>query len=169
MRVLISGGSASGKSEFAENLAYEIAKDKLFYIATMKHFGEEAIKRIERHKLLRENKGFETLEVYSDLKDLYIPENSTVLLECMSNLLANEMFDNGHMDDAVDEIMKGIKNILNSAANLIVVSNDVFCDGVEYTAEIAKYIENLGHLNRLLVSGADEAYEVIYTIPVKIK
>ena len=65
MILLVTGGSASGKSEYAENRALQLAKTeqkKLIYLAAMKPFGEEAAKRIERHRQLRAGKGFETVE-----------------------------------------------------------------------------------------------------------
>ena len=65
------------------------------YIATMYPYGEETEKKIERHRMLRKGKGFETLEWYTGLK-LHLEEGSLqgsdVLLECMSNLVANEMY-----------------------------------------------------------------------------
>ena len=42
---------------------------------------------------MRADKQFETLERYTDLCGLEVPEDSILLLECMSNLAANEMFD----------------------------------------------------------------------------
>ncbi len=42
---------------------------------------------------MRADKHFETLERYTDLAGLEVPEDSILLLECMSNLTANEMFD----------------------------------------------------------------------------
>ena len=96
MILLVTGGSASGKSEYAENRALQLAKTeqkKLIYLAAMKPFGEEAAKRIERHRQLRAGKGFETVECYTGLENLDFPEDSIILLECMSNLVANEMFE----------------------------------------------------------------------------
>ncbi|MFR4969360.1 MAG: bifunctional adenosylcobinamide kinase/adenosylcobinamide-phosphate guanylyltransferase [Lachnospiraceae bacterium] len=73
MILLVTGGSASGKSEYAENRALQLAKaeqKKLIYLAAMKPFGEEAAKRIERHRQLRAGKGFETVERYTDIEGL---------------------------------------------------------------------------------------------------
>ena len=72
MIVTVTGGSGSGKSEFAENLMTELLNktsenNKLFYIATMKPYGEEAAKRIQRHQKLREGKGFKTIECYKNI------------------------------------------------------------------------------------------------------
>ena len=44
---------------------------------------------------MRRQKQFSTLECYTGLKTADIPEDSVVLLECMSNLTANEMYQEG--------------------------------------------------------------------------
>ena len=52
MILLVTGGSASGKSEYAENRALQMAKEgqrPLIYLAAMMPFGKDAEKRIERH------------------------------------------------------------------------------------------------------------------------
>lgn len=41
---------------------------------------------------MRAGKGFETVERYTALDELVLPKGSVVLLECMTNLVANEMF-----------------------------------------------------------------------------
>ena len=67
MFVLITGGSGSGKSEYAEGLALKLEPGKKLYLATMMVWDEEGRKRVSRHKKMREGKRFETVEIYSDL------------------------------------------------------------------------------------------------------
>lgn len=103
---LVTGGSGSGKSAFAEDMicgyAAECAGD-LFYIATMMPFGEETKQKINRHRRMRADKGFQTIECYTGLEQMARQgsrdcpgwENAKkpcVLLECMSNLTANEIY-----------------------------------------------------------------------------
>ena len=98
--------------------------------------GDEGKNKVIRHRTMRQNKGFITIEKYLDLKTADIDENDCVLVECMSNLLANEMFeDNGSREYAVENIKKGIKHISESAKNSVFVSNDVFRDGYQYDEE----------------------------------
>ena len=75
---LITGGSGSGKSEYAEQKLMEYASHskrnkKRYYIATMIPFGKETEEKIARHRKLRAGKGFETIECYTDLKKASIP------------------------------------------------------------------------------------------------
>ncbi|MBP3879053.1 MAG: bifunctional adenosylcobinamide kinase/adenosylcobinamide-phosphate guanylyltransferase [Lachnospiraceae bacterium] len=69
MLCLVIGGSASGKSEYAERHVCALPGRRI-YAATMQPFGEEGRQRIARHRKLREGKGFVTVEVPRDLGDL---------------------------------------------------------------------------------------------------
>ena len=68
------------------------------YIATMRVYDEESEKRVARHRAQRADKGFATLECPMDLAGAGIEPGSTVLLEDIPNLLANEMFEAGAQD-----------------------------------------------------------------------
>ena len=93
MLELVTGGSGSGKSAFAEDRVLSFGESRRIYIATMQAFDEESHRRIRRHRRMRSGKGFETIERYTELDELILPKNCVVLLECMSNLVANEMFE----------------------------------------------------------------------------
>ncbi len=93
MFTLVIGGSASGKSDYAERHVLSLKGDgPRLYIATMEPFGEEARTRIARHHAMRRDRGFETIECYRNAGDVLLPENSIVLLEDLGNLVANELF-----------------------------------------------------------------------------
>ena len=93
MFTLIIGGSASGKSSYAERLTVSLPGDgPRIYLATMEAFGAEAQARIARHRQMRRGRGFETLECTRNLTSAQVPPGSNVLLEDMGNLVANELF-----------------------------------------------------------------------------
>lgn len=167
MLYLVTGGSGSGKSEYAENLAVSLKKENLIYIATMFPFDDESLKKIKRHKDMRKNKGFLTKECYKNLEDISICKNYTVLLDCMSNLVANEMYmENKEDKDIVLKIINGVKRLKNISHNIVIVTNEIFSDGIEYDEETEKYINNLGKINKELGQLAEHVIEVIYTIPI---
>jgi adenosylcobinamide kinase/adenosylcobinamide-phosphate guanylyltransferase len=94
MLVLVTGGVASGKSEIAENIAVYVNKGKMAYIATMRAEDEECRRRVLKHRTMRQGKAFETIEIPYNLsarRGGFIGYN-TALLECLSNLIANEMY-----------------------------------------------------------------------------
>ena len=164
MLTLVTGGSGSGKSAFAEDRVLSFGDAQRIYIATMHPFDEESHKRIERHQKMRAGKGFETVEC---LKDVKLPAGCVVLLECMSNLVANEMFEEqGAHDRTVSEVTKGIENLLEQAAHVVIVTNEIFSDAVVFDGDMDSYLEYLGKINQTAAQRADEVVEVVYGIPV---
>lgn len=155
MLALVIGGAASGKSAYAESLAGRLGNQKL-YIATMEPFGEEAKIRIEKHRNMRAEKGFWSVDCYRNLASLTLAEQEVILLECLTNLLANECYggDPGR-------ILQGIDLLRKQTTHLIVVSGDVFCDGDCYSAETRDYIRRLGELNRALAAKSEVVVETV--------
>lgn len=172
MLIIVTGVSGSGKSEYAEKLCCQLSGNrKKYYIATMQPYGEEGKKRILRHNRLRMGKGFETIEQYQHISEAAekvtrkkITDNKpVVLLECMSNLLANECFEKGgNPDNIKDECMQ----LYSACEHLVIVTNEVFSDGCEYASDTKDYIKRLGRLNTQLARKADAVVEVVYSIPV---
>ena len=63
MIALVIGGSGSGKSAYAEQMAVKAAGNgSLYYVATMQVYDEEGKKKVERHQKMRAGKGFLTIE-----------------------------------------------------------------------------------------------------------
>lgn len=164
---LITGGSGSGKSAYAEAQAVAEAGGALYYIATMIPYGADGQARVERHRILRAGKGFQTVECYTDLEDLVLRERGTVLLECMSNLVANEIFEeNGAHENTASAVLRGVENVLRQTDALFLVTNEVFSDGNTYDAQTEAYLRCLGSVNQELAALADTVTEVVYGIPV---
>ena len=72
MITLITGGSGSGKSAYAEKYICHVSNEKgykeKYYIATMQVFDDEGQRKIDRHRRLRAGKGFITIEQPRDIK-----------------------------------------------------------------------------------------------------
>jgi adenosylcobinamide kinase/adenosylcobinamide-phosphate guanylyltransferase len=190
MFIVVIGGSGSGKSELSESLAVKLNQDKLIYLATMKPFGEEGRKRIERHQKLRQDKNFRTIECYTNLSTVSIAQGSTVLLECMSNLVANEMFSDDNVivntvekqgneiekqrntfkkqENILKKVAMNIRQIIHQADHLIIVTNNVFEDGFQYDDTTMEYMKVLGQINQQICTIADQVIEVVHGIPIYI-
>jgi adenosylcobinamide kinase / adenosylcobinamide-phosphate guanylyltransferase len=167
MMTLVTGGSGSGKSEFAENRTLTYSRENLVYVATMVAFDEEAHQKIARHRKMRQDKNFTTRECYVDLKSLELNKEDTVLLDCMSNLVANEMYqENGAHEQTVKQVIEGVASMREQVNNLVIVTNEVFSDGIIYDNETSRYMSYLGTINKTLAKMADEVIEVVYTIPI---
>lgn len=165
---VVIGGSASGKSEYAESLVLRSPGRPRIYIATMQPFGEEAHQRIAKHRTMRAAKGFDTVECYTKLETVKVPAGSTVLLECMSNLCANEYFG-GSGAGTAEAILRGVEELRRQCGRLIIVSNEVFSGGRQYEGETLAYLRVLALVNRKLAAMADDVCEVVCGIPVYYK
>lgn len=170
MLMMVTGGSASGKSEYAEQIAVRLDAGERIYLATMRSFDAECEARIAKHRAARAGRGFVTVERYTGLAEEKIPAGAVVLLECLSNIVANELFDEtGAGENAVQAVLSGIDSLCRQAAHLIVVTNEVFSDGEGYDPVTLHYIDLLGEINRKLAARADRVVEVVYSIPVVLK
>ena len=196
MYYLVTGGAGSGKSEYAEELALSLVDkdDHLYYIATMYPYDdEETRKRIERHRNLRAGKGFVTIErpveiskvldeikisgsvatkdnsVQDSISLSYICrylKSSVVLLEDLTNLYANECYQtNGHPH----EIIEPLRELSANVKALIVVTNELYCDGNQYPEETMGFLRELALINRSIAKDADKVFEVVAGIPVGVK
>jgi len=168
MTTLVTGGSKCGKSSLAEKLLDGFCGKKV-YIATMQPFGEEALEAISRHRKMREQKGFGTIEKYTDIQEISLYEGSAVLLECVGNLCANEMFSGDGMCYPDYKIISGIKRLSDFAAELVIVTNQVGSDGIDYAEGTAEYIRLLGEVNRRIAEFADNVIECVYGVPIVLK
>lgn len=236
MLIEIIGGSGSGKSEFAEKYCMELCPGKKYYIATMQPFDEEGKLRVLRHQKLREGKMFVTIECQTGLENVQIEKNATILLECMSNLVANEMYspegryeklaeetchvseETCHVSEEIRDVseekcdvseeirdvseeicdalketcgecreprmrsnreevrermvaglMQGIRWLADNSANFVIVTNQVFSDGIEYDASTMEYMRILAKVNQEIGAMADEVYELVHGIPITVK
>ncbi len=196
MMVLVVGGSGSGKSSYAEKVTVSLAQEsvkeitksentslsdfklniaKKYYLATMQVFDDEGRKKVERHRNLRSGKGFFTIEQptrISGALEKMEDGDRTVLLECISNLTANEMFSEEQAVtemQVTDNVIRDIKMLKDQTNHLIVVSNNVFEDGITYDDATTKYIQAMGKINQKLAALADRIVEVVAGIPVIFK
>lgn len=172
MRIVVTGGAASGKSAHAERILCRHTPDvSRLYLATMQPFGKAAESRIARHRTLRAGKGFDTAERYTDLAHFRAARPyGGILLECISNLLANELFaPDGAGRDAVRAILAGLDALEAQCNVLVVVTNEIFADGEAYPEETMRYMRMLGIINQALFSSADAAAESVCGILVPYK
>ena len=172
MFTLVIGGAASGKSEYAEALVLASPHRPRYYIATMEPFDGEGRARVAKHRRMRADKQFETVERYTALSSLRLPQRGVVLLECMGSLAANELYSPsgaGNAADAFAAIMDGVEALLSQCADLVVVSNEVFTGGNRYAEGTEDYLRLLARVNRALARRADRVCEVVCGLPQYVK
>ncbi len=186
MIVFVTGGSGSGKSEYAEQLAVELkekelrrrrevlkdqpdtAQLKLVYLAAMRPADAESRERIRRHRAMRAGKQFETREQYTRLEEIATDKNEILLLECLSNLMANEMFSKeGRGEQAAEAVQKGICRLAKRCCHLVIVGNNMFEDDLNYDGGALEYLRETARVHRFLGETAAQIVEVVCGIPVE--
>lgn len=158
--IVISGPNGSGKSLYAEKVT-AVAGENRIYIATMIPQTEENQTRIQKHIRQRAGWGFRTLELPYCVGHADAAADSVVLLEDVSNLLANAIFEKGGDAEAV---FADICRLQSRTKTLVAVTiDDLNPDGFE--GETAAYIHQLNRLNERLKDRADTAVSMKDGVP----
>ena len=184
MTALVLGPNGSGKSAYAETLAARFSTSFMYYIATMVPFGTEGQSRVEKHRKQREALGFITVEKSRFVSDISLESDAVVLLEDVSNLLSNAMFDVGAISGDVRQAKTGrgfitegdfesvfcdITALCESCSTAVLVSIDGLIAMSNYDGETRTFIESLNRLNYMLADFADIVIEMRGGEPIIVK
>lgn len=178
--ILVTGGSRSGKSKFAENLLNDT--DDVLYIATALVTDGEMEDRIKKHKESR-NQNWATYEGFKDLdKAIEKYNHKNIMLDCVTVMVTNLLFDkqrdfdNISMDE-VDEILNEVKKqfdifinkVRQKDINLVMVTNEVG-SGLVPEYKLSRIFRDIaGFINQFIASKSDEVYFVTCGLPLKLK
>ena len=159
--VLVSGKNNSGKSMFAEKLLAKYGSMR-YYIATMIPKTDDNYERIKKHKKQREGLGFTTLELPYTISCECFEPDSFVLLEDVSNLLGNNIFEK---NKGVDEVFGDILNLLKKCKVLVAVTISGL-ENIGYDTDTAMYINSINEINKKLYDAAMVSVKMINKKPV---
>ena len=165
MTVFISGGCKNGKSALAERTAKALAGDSpLYYIATMIPRDQEDEARIRRHVAERDGMGFTTLEQGRNILELlpYAKEGGAFLMDSVTALLSNEMFQpGGVMDwDAGERVAGELAEFACACVNAVFVSDFIYSDAGRYDEYTEAYRRGLALCDKILARVCDTVVEV---------
>ena len=196
MFIFICGNSGSGKSFYAEKRLSGFSSEKKIYLATAKILDFEMSERVKKHKLMRQNKNFITIECEKNLDAITIPEHSSVLVESLTTWLSNEMFDSTsqpQMRDThslsvcgevahevrrrgksgegliISKIFSDFNKLKSQCENIILVSDYIFSDGIIYDDFTENYVKALADLTKKFANEADEVFECISGLILRYK
>lgn len=173
MMILLTGGAACGKSHLAEELVTCFPGART-YIATMRPWGADGQAKVAKHRAMRQGKGFHTVECYGGLANVRLDDpHGVVLLECVTNLVADELYDDNGAEQPYDQVLhavlNGVRSMRSQSDNLVVITNDVGSDGMRYDASTQSYIRLLGQANCLIAAEADVVVDMTCGIPQVVK
>lgn len=172
--ILVTGGSRSGKSRFALELAEKTTSKRLF-LATSPDVDEEFDERIVLHKKEREGRGWQTVEEEIDLCSVIDEKKEEIelfLIDCLTLWVNNLLFKNNNelsLDELKDECSNLIEKIKEYAGTVILVTNEVGLGVVPENKLARLYRDLVGSCNQLIAAEADRVFLVSCGIPLQLK
>lgn len=174
--ILVTGGGRSGKSLYAQNLAEQMAFQRVF-IATCPVLDDEMRERVRRHREQRAHAQWRTIEEQVDLAGNLACSGSdaTVLIDCLTLWINNLMFEKEGDAEGVseDDIRGRCERILESArkrtGTTILVTNEVGFGIIPGDAVTRRFRDLSGRCNQVMAQGADKVILMISGIPVTVK
>jgi adenosylcobinamide kinase/adenosylcobinamide-phosphate guanylyltransferase len=170
MKIFLSGGCKNGKSYYALHLAkaqwLRSRASCLYYIATMNPADAEDEERILRHRRERDGWNFITVEQPVDIEKILdkCGHSSSFLLDSLTALLANEMFlpDDSINAHAAEKTANGLSRIMDSVNDIVIVSDYIYCDALEYEPLTETYRASLAKIDQAAAKNCDVVLEIAY-------
>jgi adenosylcobinamide kinase/adenosylcobinamide-phosphate guanylyltransferase len=166
-RLLVLGGSRSGKSGYAQLVA-EASGLSVVFVATAEAFDEEMRARIERHRRDR-HRDWRTREEPIGLLDALAEESragTVVLVDCLTLWLSNVMLA-GHDAETASEHL--VAAIAKCAGPVILVSNEVGSGIVPDSPLGRSFRDRQGWLNQAVAGCCDAVVAVTAGCPQLVK
>ena len=165
-KILVTGGSRSGKSLIAENLALGISKRPV-YISTCKVFDSEMALRVSKHKKRRNGQWLE-YESYTDLVDIIklTDQFGTRLIDCLTLWLNNLIYEN---IDWKPEVLKLVECIEQQKNTIILVTNELGSGILPENKLAREFSDIVGETNSIIAENVNKVYFVVSGISLKIK
>lgn len=160
--VLVTGGCRSGKSAYAQCLAESLPPTRLF-VATCPVTDDEIRRRIEQHRLARQDRGWETIEEQCDLARILRcnGQHQVLLVDCVTLWINNLMYHAEREGRPLTEadVVEQCRQVLDAAAacagTVIFVTNEVGLGVVPENARARHYRDLIGRANQVLAARAD--------------
>lgn len=165
--ILITGGSRSGKSSYAEQLALSMS-GKPVYLATARIWDEEFRERVRRHQ---ERRGPQWTNIE---EEKYLSRHDVsgrvVVVDCLTLWSTNFFFDlESDVDRALDALKAEFDRFTDQDATFLFVTNEIGMGGTSDNALQRRFTDLQGWMNQHVAARADEVILMVSGIPVKIK
>ena len=167
---LVLGGARSGKSAYAERRAAETGLDKV-YVATSEAYDEEMRERIARHKAMRAEAGWHTIEEPLALAETLAGERGgdrVILLDCLTLWVTNLMMADRDVEVAASDLVDAL-SATTGQGPLFLVSNEVGLGIVPDNAMARAFRDHAGRLHQRLAAIAEEVVFVAAGLPMTLK
>lgn len=174
--VLITGGSRSGKSTYAQRLAESLPGPRV-YVATCPLVDDEIADRIRKHKETRSGCSWDTVEEAVALADA-LRQASTyevILVDCLTLWVSNLMYEAEQHGQTLTEedISDCCQDVLSACCGLdgtvIFVTNEVGMGIVPENAVSRRYRDLAGRCNQEIAAKANDVTLMVCGVPFHLK
>ena len=168
MRILLIGGSKSGKSTTAQRLCRRLAAGgPMYYWATMTPRDSEDHQRIRRHIADREGWGFETIEQSTCLTDALprVDPGGAVLLDSVTAALSDAMFGTEFDPQAAEKVTAELLAVSRWGAHFVCTCDDIWRGGEDYAGWTEIYVRGLASVCRRLAAEFDVVCDMAAGVP----
>lgn len=168
--ILVTGGTRSGKSRFAVELAKTLS-GRVAYIATCGATDQEMCRRIVRHRRARP-KHWSTIEHPSDPAETLSRLNGKVagvILDCLT-MYVSELLVHGCSDAAIQKNVRRLCHAIRAVScPVLVVTNEVGWGVVPEHALGRRFRDLAGVANQIAAGAADQVFLLVAGIPLELK
>ncbi len=174
--ILVTGGTRSGKSTYALQLAENKAEPHCF-IATCGVSDPEMAERVKKHQDERSGKIWKTVEETLNLYSAFTENSnySIYIVDCLTLWISNIMEFCHHAGRSCEEndIKKEIDQLFDYLekidGTIVFVTNEVGMGIVPENQLARRYRDLVGYCNRLVASRADDVVLVSCGLPLYLK
>lgn len=179
--ILCTGGSRSGKSQFAER--YTLAqKGQKLYIATAQIYDDEMVERVARHQARRGSQWLNLeipLNIAAQWEDV-AAKADVILIDCLTMFVTNYLMKFPELEQAeVREklrsvVLSEVENLLEKIKDshdkkVVFVTNELGLGIVPADTMTRVFRDIAGEVNQIVAAAADEVYLSISGITIEMK
>ena len=165
---LITGGSRSGKSRYALELAKSAKKP--FYIATGWAGDEEMADRISKHRKER-GKHWTTIETRTDIASAIEKAGRKgadfIIVDCLTLWVSNMMFEKINIEKELKKVVSTVKS--ERKAVLVLVTNEIGSGIVPGDKISREFRDAAGLVNQKMAAAVDNVILTVCGQPLKVK
>jgi adenosylcobinamide kinase/adenosylcobinamide-phosphate guanylyltransferase len=174
--ILITGGSRSGKSGYAQKLAEALPGPRA-YVATCPDIDPEMARRVEKHRDSRRAGDWETIEETVDLAGAIRRAGiyRVLLVDCLTLWVNNLIYDADRRggifteETTINRCRELIADCRMFSGTIIFVTNELGMGIVPENELARRFRDCAGRCNQLIAAAAAEVTFVVSGIPLRLK
>lgn len=183
MITLVLGGARSGKSSYAEKIAYYQGGSDVTYLATAEAKDKEMAKRIKKHRQQRPA-DWKTIEEPCCISRVFqsFSPGQVILLDCLTFFISNMLLqedkskakennlDNLNKEEEIKRELKDVIKIIRQKDMEVIIVSNLVGSGLVPSSKLGREFRDIvGRVNQLIARAADEVYLCIAGLPIEIK